>query len=1820
MADNIEIQNISPNTFEYQEYSNNDIALINENNIDVTFDPNQDYIEYFAYDLNGNIVIENVTNYPYYSLLNNQVNIDPIADLARYSYEQGQFNVLYNFLRKKLASSPLDTYFIEEISTDRTEIRLNSTTILEGDMIGSADIFSQEINDSPFDYLDFYLDFGNNKLVIANNLLLDLSNPSTPSILIKLYEPLPSEFGIKSECWVVEKIATSVAYYISILPNFNDIDDNIYLRGPNTNISIKDQINNSTNYSSYNSLSSTNNQQGTGSFQYQINSLLAESGIELNIDYSNYNNFIHFSSAQTRLENFYYKLALLETYQASASLSSGTTTNYYVSASNVVWQNKIDEIITGFDGYEYYLYFESGSTSWPKTNNTPPYTNASTTSVAGQAFLLNQATVAGDFDLENSNALVNTIPGYLREDPNNAQYELFVEMIGQHFDNIFIYIQDVTQKYNADNRLNYGVSKDIVADVLRDMGVKIYQNNFSSDDLYSALLGFTPSGSLYNLPYTTGSLPTPSGWEYINTYVTASSTSSLEPTDDINKSIYKRLYHNLPYLLKKKGTVAGLKALITIYGIPDTILQINEFGGQNRIDENDYDLWFDQFNYAYDTLGTNYISSSFSDTANPLWIIPGFSAINTLQFRFQTRGIPTDTGYYNQVLWSTGDSSPALLRLRYTGSGYASGSYSGSIPNTYNEYVHLDFIPDASDLNTSASVYLPFFDGDWWNVMVSKDTPGAANFILYAGNKTTPGGNYNTYQFLASASVNGNDTPWTDNSFSYFPATSNSALGRMFSGSYQEIRYYNEPLTVDPFEDYIMYPYSIDSNGVNTAPDTLLFRAALGGELYTSSLSIHPKVTGSWVTTSSFVSGNSFFISNTSSFVTNKEYVYPNQFPSGIKNRVSNKIRQQNEVLPYSGSNEVNLPTNQVLSPFISIQQNVFESGSYTPNIDYVEVAFSPQNEINNDIAGQLGYFNIGEYIGDPRLVSSSAESYPELNALRNYYFEKYTGNYNIWDYIRLIKFFDNSLFKMIQDWIPARTSAATGIVIKQTVLERNKYPVPQPNITSSIANVASASTNIPWQVENIYITGSPIQMYEISASTGGTMPDLFGLTQSFYTGNNVVNITQSWTGSTTSLLGLVPFTQTSQTEFYDGELSGSFIQVENGELNEDNPYKLASTQLIPYQISGSSSPNPGSGIITWQGSIGYNGIIYYLYVSSLYINEVDSSGNSIQTALSNLQTGNQITFRIIGSVSDLGPPVADYGYTSTTLTGLITSVVAVSPTVWKVNFSQNLGSQAIYYYSLTNPWQNTNWVDNQGSNTALSIVLDPFLNDSSDFNNSPFNPIINNALTSRFNDEFFDVDFSSNAITAVNRLNIISASRGTGSATPSTIPASNYTTARITRPRYNGSKNTSPGVNIISGSQLPSVEQLTSYFIYTPGGLGNTLAERSGSGNYKVGYIIDELGNTISADPTSSNYLPSFIDAFAAGTTVVLSPTTNQTVDITEYTVYKPAVVSEILLYNDTGSLGNNFLVSGTYNPIYFTVTPGAYTNPFATEITQSTIQTVPTSNIVTMSFDEVVLDQALGWSISSDSYYVSSSQPYRAKITASFTVDNLVGGGSVITNLMNNGTILDTFSFTSTGVIPVQLDTLVFPKEGDRYWVRVNNQVGSSIDLNNTSPGEFTITPVTSSITASSPWFTTGTTISSVLTSSIALGNAYGGGFNQVGFANSGFDNPSPLTIQPYDEIRFEGKESKVSLIVSSSVNTSVSSPRFFIHLSEPIDTSAININYFAFRRWSFAVDNLILNSPGTVMGAGLILPKYPSPTLIQNLPSIVENLTNKGIISTS
>jgi hypothetical protein len=1424
----VNINSINPETFELQTYSSADSSLIASFEVETSFNPSVDKVEYFIYDLNGQIVYSNVNGYPNYSLVNNVVTLDPEKDLIQQGFNSGQYNTLYNFVSPKLSSSPTFPYFISEISSDGTEVRLDTTIIPNQQVISSSLELINSINTTTGSYYDFYLDFGDNNLIIAVNALLDTSSIDNPTVLIKLYEPLPATFPLQTQCWVVTQVGNSVAYNIDINYLFDNLDNNVYLKGPNYNLDLLDQINNSTDYINYDNLKNSTSSlaQGTGSFNYQLNNILAQTGININIDYSNYSNFIHFSSALTRLENFYYKLGLLEDYTYSASLSnSASSGSYYVSSSNIIWQNKIDAIITTFDSYEYYLYYSSGSSAWPKTTSNPPYTNYTTTSVSGSAWFVSQSLVAEEYDIENNNALVLAIPSYIREDSDNANYELFVEMIGQLFDNVFLYLQNITTKFDADNRLNYGVSKDLVADILRDAGITIYQNNFSSNDLYQALLGITPSGSLYNLPYTTTQYPVPSGsfLDYITNYVTASSTSSLFPTDDINKEQYKRIYHNLPLLLKKKGSVAGLRDLITTFGIPDTILRINEFGGKDK-NINSYDNWQDEYNYSFYTSGSSYISSSFE--LNTLWGATG-NVPRAVEFRFKTDGLPTNTASISNVTLFEAIglvNQQSILSLRYTGSGYVSASYSGSIPSPYNEYAILEFVPDRNSPTISSSIYLPFYDGGWWSVLVNTDS--TTGFTLYAANKNYNGEDGNTVSFQASSSVTAAQTVWNDTNTIYF-GREVFLPPKLFTGSYQEIRYYTQPITKDNFDSYVMNPYSIESS------EYLAFRASLGGELYTGSKSIHPKVTGSWVTTSSFAGTSNFYLSGSYSWIPNTEVLYFDQVPAGIQNAISQKIKIGNTVLPYSSSLN-NIPNANVLSPFRSIQQDPQISQSYTRDIDYVEIAFSPQNEINEDINSEFGYFNIGEIIGDPRFQSSSLDYYPELADLSYGYFEKYESNYDWNDYIRLIKFFDNSLFKLLQDFTPARASLASGIVIKNTLLDRNRYRAPQVSPSSSIAFIGSGSTNIPYIVEDQTITGS-IKAGTIEGTNGGSMPELFGQTSSVYSYPGVVNVNQVWYGSTPSLSGSVPFTESAQLEFFNGELSGSNLIATTGILSDCN------VEIVQvYNTASLPLPKVLAGVYQFDG---YKlNIEKTYYISFTLSNDAGASG-----------TGG-------GRIFYFDEKGTDYViYDNDTL------APGSTITITQLEISNVLGNKFSNSSLGTNPTTFNIPLYFVGLDQNIIFPSTPTLTNFTIYETytEPDCLVLNNdAQVSRPSSRYMDVDFGGNQIIAINQQSILS-----GSAIKAAVPDSYYTTARITNPRYNGCEITT----YASRSAAENYVEYFGYFKYIEpiARIPNTI------GAVNLFSIIDITGKstTINNGPIS---LGTVQDLFQSGTlATVLFPTT---------------------------------------------------------------------------------------------------------------------------------------------------------------------------------------------------------------------------------------------------------------------------------------------------------------------------------------------------------
>ena len=1316
------ITQISPDKFAIQDYTFEDYDIVPNFEVTSIFEPSGSLVEYFIYDANSNLLSSNY-NFPGYSFTEDPsitnlggfstMDLHPEEDLINTGYDVGQYNVVYNFFQNQLNSDVNNTFYISELSTDRTEIKLESN-IIQG-ALEAFPSFKESLEGEDY-FNEFYLNFGDNQIIIAVNAVL-----YEGSIVIKLYEPLPPVFNTKSTCWITLKISDPVAYNVNLISPIEEIDSVPFLKGPNTNLQIQSEINNSTDLGSINDIIATNL---TSSFQ-QVSSLLDEKGISINVDYTDFNNFIQYSSAEQRLLNFYTKVSQIEDntndlINFDFKITGSTSASFYISESKAASQHRIDNIIKNFDGYEYYLYYESSSTAWPKQNAEPPfklYSTGSTevlnwigNSVEGTTIPNNifpygpyggMALSASQYDAENENNLLYAMPEFVLNDSQNEPYQLFVEMLGQHFDNIWIYLKDVTNKFDADNRLNFGISKDLVAQAVRDFGLKIYQNQFSSDNLYSAFLGITPSGSL--LPYT--------GSELITTYVTASST--ITPLEDVNKSIYKRLYHNLPYLLKKKGTIPGIKALIASYGIPNTILRVSEFGGKDRDNSNDWDYWYNKFNYGFYTSGSTFISSSF--TLNSTWGATS-NVPEAVEFRFKSDGIPTEQ--FSQSLWST--DGGVELQLLYEGSGSASGSYSGSVVDPYNTYGYLNFYPDYSTPANSASVYLPFFDKGWWSVLINSSSVG---YELISKNKLYIGDDSSYIGFQASASTNPTEPNWGASTLSYFASGSQTK----FSGSLQEIRYYKTSLSESVFNDYVQNPLSSEGNTLNSSPLDLAFRAALGSELDTGSLeSIHPKITGSWTVTQSFAANSNFSFSSTPTFVPNTEYVFLDQPAAGLKNRITDKVKVGTQILP-SGSN-------QVLSQYRSIEQQLPLSQSFTPDVNSIEVAFSPQNEINDDIIEQIGYFNLGEKIGDNRYNFYTRSTnpnfyeftknenvpyrtdYQDLTQFSREYFEKYTSNYNAFDYIRLIRFFDNSLFKMIKDFVPAKSSLSTGVVIKQHLLERSRYPHVKVNPTTKIARVqgtgSADDTMVDYNVKDLALSGS-VSIGSIKGGAGGG-PNVYNqiannpYEQSIGTelpsGIPVTNLTQSFTQSLDTIGGTFETIDSKQEEFYNGEYSGSEYVVEDGELS---PGCFVYLHGLPETISYSASIfNPTASYVTEERFIDeantpmLRGYAYFFgeenNISKVRISKYDANLNYIENELTSLISISTIselggkTYQFAGTPTDLG---TDYLYTVANTQGLPTYT---GNNIIKTSFGLNIPSGEDYQFT-TNALPINNILINDG-------------------------------------------------------------------------------------------------------------------------------------------------------------------------------------------------------------------------------------------------------------------------------------------------------------------------------------------------------------------------------------------------------------------------------------------------------------------------------------------------------------------------------------------
>ena len=1224
---NLEDQNIIPNTL-----------------LTSSFTPGENFVEFFVYDANSNLVdsyydwenwtvIENsnrdqlsqsyvdnatgltVVEKPSTTVATDQIELSPESDLYNSGYENGILYSTYNFINYELGSTVDNPFYLSEISSDRTEISIRSNTIPFQDIQKGYATLKNQIEDSRF-FDEFYVSFFNNDYFIGVNCLITGSNQvqstsltadSTDAnkniaILIKLYEPLPTKYSVKDQLYVASKVGESQAYRVEFIEDLSGlINQANFIKGPNINIPLKDLVNNSTTLKSYEELTSTPSSESLNNLLNTLN----KTGVTITPDYSynTFNEFINFSSAKERINNFYEKVSQIQSYEADIEVITQTTgsnpTVNAISSSLASLQTNVSNLVKNFDGYETYLYNTSSSFAYPKTGSAYPYQLQSTGSTEVLEWLGSSdessqyyggyVLSASLYDENNQNWLYYTIPDFIKENSSNDEYLEFSNMVGQSFDEIWIYTKALSERYNTTNDPDSGLPLGLAADAIKGLGFETYGNNYNNQDNFIGLTG--EDNGIY-VPPTGSELITQyiavNGGQIINYwsdgYAWANYVQSIsEPgfpyaIDKVSKEIFKRLYHNMAYLTKKKGTISGLRQLINIWGIPNTILRINEYGGKNRDNSNDYDLWYNRFNYTYTPVANSYAASSSvripwmplerNRIAENEYIVP-----DGLAFRFKTTGYPSSSfggSYYSQSLAvkkSNGTKDNEFdfgIGLFYE--DQPSGSYSGSSNSDYYEYGKMRFYISASSnqggVMESEDIFLPFFNKGWWSVSFQRDAHVSAsvnnastmytlqvannqyngvdgNIIGWTGSvsmSTSPqgasgygAGLYGTILYgetgvSSSANKAWNDFGVTEVDGIYlggFISGSNvvteelNEAGKIFSGSLQEFRYYSNNISTEVFHDFTMNPESVEGNsitGSESSFDIVNFRAPLGNELehlYTASQygdyiepisSSHPAVTGSavMVITSSFVNPSNNEVTSSYDFIhysssAKRTYSKPNtevylvdQPSIGVRNRVSNKIQVEDGDA-----------FGKVLSRDVSIDQNYLISKSYTEDVTNFEVAFSPQDEVNDDIIATFGYGVISDTLGDPRFAfDSKLNYYPRLRNIAIDYFKKYTEG-NVYDYLRLIKYFDNSLFKAIKAYVPARTSVSTGVVIKQNLLERNRRPsvtiTPNTTVsrtieTGSLNGVPTKETglNSAIQFRDLELTGS-VDVALLEGGAGGS-------------------------------------------------------------------------------------------------------------------------------------------------------------------------------------------------------------------------------------------------------------------------------------------------------------------------------------------------------------------------------------------------------------------------------------------------------------------------------------------------------------------------------------------------------------------------------------------------------------------------------------------------------------------------------------------------------------------------------------------------------------
>ena len=1023
--------------------------------------------------------------------------------------QKGSYLIVLNLFQDVWGSFGSEPCIVKEISPDRTEIHFQ----VNKSFLAQYQTFQEKVLElSNSDILNnLVVNFGFNNIQKIINIRFDPKD-----FYIKLYQPIEEEIVEKNEAWFQFEVIDPYIDTI-VLTSQKSLGNVNYLKGPNFDIDTSQYTSNATVFKNWNELLATN----LPTQQRIIENVLSGSGIKLNIDYTNFENFIFYSSAEERIKNYKYKVGLIEDYSSSIAvlLNSTASNTTFISSSITVNQNRIDEITSQFDQWERWLYYEPTSSIFshdltgslypqPKRIISGSWLNHSFSSSLVTNWYDEILVSASAYDALNQNRLWWSIPEHVIMEPGNSDFVKFVDMVGHHFDEIYSYVNALTQIHERDEHPQRGTPNELLWHIAKSFGWQL-QNTHQVADLWKYQLGKNPSGSFD----FTGSL------------------FSLTGADQTHQ-IWRRTVNNLPYLLKTKGTTRSVKALMSIYGIPKTLISFKEYGGPSPIQDRPT-LIEDRFIYKLRFTGSQYVElpRRTIPIASGSWL--GTERVpDSIIFRFNTEY----SSSISQSLWAIEDGNNRdrvlyNLELVHTSASFT-GSYSGS-------YAYGQLRLTQSGSNAVSTSFLPMFDDDSWSVHLY------ASNSLHLEVKRANDSLFGRIAFSGSASV-ATSSLWNTGSLNYIVlgGTTCSNSNR-FIGNIDGYKEYFELIQGSIFNDHVLNPSSYQANNETSSFDTLFRYFPLGLDqqrwdhtTYLNVSSSHPNRVASFDTTASF---KNFTGNQTSQYNSANEthYIFAPSLGGNVLR--SEKIRLE----------DISLARD--LSPVARSEKGAFDRAGFDSN--RLAIVFAPSDQINNDIFNHSGYVELDEWIADPQYEFD--EGYSELNRFTRDYFKKYQSRYDINAMIRLLALYDYTFFEQVKQLIPGRADAILGILIEPDLLHRSKvqltkrpqisnpqYDMNVPGLTPSQSGEypvydATASFRPIVQARYNYITGSIPNPVKVSGSS------LFQTSSRCYPNGIIESVPHPYSGSQSTTQSYVDNYKTNccyQKVIYHYSSSGQFL------------------------------------------------------------------------------------------------------------------------------------------------------------------------------------------------------------------------------------------------------------------------------------------------------------------------------------------------------------------------------------------------------------------------------------------------------------------------------------------------------------------------------------------------------------------------------------------------------------------------------------------------------------------------------------------------------